>query len=192
MGRSGWCVLLWAPQPPEGGEYYPLKGGRDLRSLRCKKMSMFYNARGRTFRRAKELRIRMTQAEVLLWERLRRGAPNPLKGESTDALKGESTRPQGASALDITLKSFRFRRQHPIGRFIADFYCHKARLVIELDGAIHEGQEQKSYDKSREEKLKLLGLTVLRFDNAQVENDIAEVLRKILDHLQKARVGSLL
>ena len=85
---------------------------------------------------------------------------------------------------------FKFLRQHPVfivnafGKnlyYIPDFYCHKAKLVIEADGLIH--LLKKDYDKNRDEVLKGLGLTTIRFDNAQILNDIDSVLNKIREHL---------
>jgi very-short-patch-repair endonuclease len=70
----------------------------------------FYGATPEIFLRAAELRRNMTNAEKLLWQELR-----------------------SKKILNLT-----FRRQHPVNMFIADFYCHKARLVIEIDGSIHE------------------------------------------------------
>lgn len=78
---------------------------------------------------------------------------------------------------------FKFRRQHPIKYFIADFYCHEAFLVIELDGNIHELENIKSYDQKREEIINSLGITVLRFTNDEVFSDIDNVIRTLEKHL---------
>jgi very-short-patch-repair endonuclease len=84
----------------------------------------------------------------------------------------------------------KFLRQYPIcvtyafGRrlyYIPDFYCDKAKLVIEADGPIH--LLKKEYDKNRDEALRSLDLTILRFENDQILNDIASVLKKIKEHL---------
>ena len=82
---------------------------------------MFYNAGPEIFRRAKELRDNMTSAEKHLW--------NYLNNKKLD--------------------SFRFKAQHPIGNFIADFYCHRKKLVIEIDGEIHQDEEQTERDEGR-------------------------------------------
>ncbi len=66
------------------------------------------------------------------------------------------------------MAGYKFRRQHPIGNFIVDFYCHRLRLVVEIDGGIHNLQEVKEYDKKREARIKSLGLSVLRFTNEDV------------------------
>ena len=71
----------------------------------------------------------------------------------------------------------RFRKQHPIGRYIADFYCHELKLVIELDGTIHD--ERKEYDENRDTFLKAGEYTVLRFNNNEIEDSIDDVMDKI-------------
>ncbi len=82
---------------------------------------MFYNAKPHIFEKAKMLRKYMTNSELILWER--------LKGKQ--------------------LLGFRFRPQHPIDIFIADFYCHPLKLVIEVDGGIHKTADQREYDIGR-------------------------------------------
>jgi very-short-patch-repair endonuclease len=99
--------------------------------------------------RAKELRQRMTPAEHILWERLR--------GRRLSGLK--------------------FRRQHPTGACVVDFYCAKARLVIEIDGGIHLGQVEADADRSHE--LEAQGYQVLRFTNELIEADLESVLSAI-------------
>jgi very-short-patch-repair endonuclease len=91
---------------------------------------------------------------------------------------------------------YRFLRQHPvfyqidkgwIDFFIADFYCYKLKLIIELDGEIH--LSQKEYDKERDEKLKAKGLQVIRIDNARTEDlgklkmDLEEIVEKRAHYL---------
>jgi len=76
------------------------------------------------------------------------------------------------------LCGMKFRRQHPIGPFIVDFYCHENRLVIELDGDSHNDRGR--YDLDREEFLKSQNLRVLRFGNDDVLHDLEAVLRAIL------------
>jgi len=75
------------------------------------------------------------------------------------------------------LNGFRFRRQHSIGRYIADFYCHDIKLIIEIDGNIHD--KRKEYDKNRDEFLEAGGYTVLRFQNDEICNSLDDVLKKI-------------
>ncbi|WP_299402547.1 endonuclease domain-containing protein [Acaryochloris sp. IP29b_bin.148] len=96
-------------------------------------------------RAARQLRHHLTEAEALLWKALR----------------------------NRQLKGLRWRRQHPIGHFIVDFYCPSCRLVVEVDGEIH--QQQQDYDLARTEHLEKYELTVLHFKNAAVETSLQEV-----------------
>ncbi len=98
--------------------------------------------------RAKELRRAMTPAEKLLWKELR------------------------ANKLGV-----HFRRQQVIQGFIVDFYCHKARLVVEVNGDIHDLQKEE--DERREKVLSALGLRVVRFRNDEVVRDLSVVVGKI-------------
>ena len=98
--------------------------------------------------RAKELRREMTPAEKLLWQELR------------------------ANKLGV-----HFRRQQIIAGFIVDFYCHKAALVIEVDGDIHDLQQEE--DARRERVLREMGLTIVRFRNEDVIKDLPKTVRRI-------------
>ena len=104
---------------------------------------------------ARELRLTTTKAEQKLWPLLRN---RQLLGK-------------------------KFRRQHAIGKYVADFYCHECKLVIELDGSFHNTPEAKRYDEKRTMVLNELGITVLRFWNKEIMEDIEKVLKKIADHL---------
>lgn len=73
----------------------------------------------------------------------------------------------------------KFRRQHSIGGYITDFFCKENKLIIEIDGEIHNTKENKEYDEIRDNFLKELGCTILRFKNSEIENDIKNVLEKI-------------
>lgn len=103
---------------------------------------------------ARQLRKRSTPAEEVLWQKLRRN--------SLDGLK--------------------FKRQHHIGRYVADFYCAGLKLVIELEGGIHEMIGQKQYDEVRYEELMAGGYKVLRIKNEEVIEDVEKVLQKILKY----------
>ena len=106
--------------------------------------------------RARQLRSSLTHAESILWQRLRGNA----------------------------LRGCRFRRQHPIGLFIADFFCPEHKLVIELDGPIHASSTK--YDAERRQWLEEhKDYTVIRFTNDEVEQDIEAVLKRILHHLAR-------
>ncbi|MCZ4695140.1 endonuclease domain-containing protein [Ancylomarina euxinus] len=73
----------------------------------------------------------------------------------------------------------RFRAQHPIDIFIADFYCHSLKLVIEIDGGIHLNADQREYDIGREAEINHWGIEVIRFNNDELEADIDQVIRDI-------------
>jgi len=116
---------------------------------------MFYGAKRAIFQNAYELRQNMTIAEKQLWERLNK-----------DQL------------------GVRFKAQHPIDIFIVDFYCHKFRLVVEVDGGIHLSQED--YDDGRTSELERFDLTVIRFTNDEVLNDTDRVVEEIKKQLKTA------
>ena len=78
------------------------------------------------------------------------------------------------------MNGIRFRRQHPISKFIVDFYCHKAKLVIEIDGEIHHQKHQAEIDEGRTYELENLDLKIIRFTNDEVIFNIEKVLSKIL------------
>lgn len=103
------------------------------------------------YSRRKELRNNATKEEVLLW----------LK------LKNSQT-------------GFKFRRQHSIGGYIADFYCPSKKLIIEIDGSQHFGKEEVEYDKIRTEYFDGLDIKVLRFTNVEINTTMNEVLKKII------------
>ena len=107
---------------------------------------------------ARRLRSNMTGAEKKLWSKLRL---NHLAG-------------------------CQFNRQKPLGQYIVDFYCPKARLVIEVDGGQHYTEEGKEYDRERSLYLASLGVTVLRFSNAEVTDNLEGCLERILLELRKA------
>ena len=71
----------------------------------------------------------------------------------------------------------KFRRQHPIDIFIVDFYCHDARLVIEIDGEIHK--ERVEYDDGREAEIERYNIKVIRFSNIEVLKEIEKVVKSI-------------
>lgn len=113
---------------------------------------MHFGANPKLFDLAEELRGRMTQAEEILW-----------------------------NVIKINDWHIKFRRQHPISNYIADFYCHQVKLVIELDGGYHENKEVKIYDAARENEIKSFGVRVLRFKNEEVLNNIERVMATIGD-----------
>jgi very-short-patch-repair endonuclease len=112
---------------------------------------MFYGVTPFIFEKAKELREKTTHAENFLWEYLK----------------------------EKKLDNLRFRRQHPIFQYIADFYCHEVKLVVELDGEVHESEENKKYDINRDYVMRNFEMEVLRFSNKEIFTNIEWVLNKI-------------
>jgi very-short-patch-repair endonuclease len=98
---------------------------------------------------ARDLRRRMTPAERRLWAVLR----------------------------DTRLHGVKFRRQHPVGKFVLDFYCPPAALAIEVDGEVHLHQAE--YDEARTTYLESFGIRVIRFQNDEVLSNLAGVLERI-------------
>lgn len=86
--------------------------------------------------------------------------------------------------LFLSKYEVRFTRQKLIGNYIVDFYCHKARLVIELDGSQHYEEDNRVYDQKRTEYLSKIGLKVLRFSNWDVNHNIREVCQMIDDEVK--------
>ena len=78
-------------------------------------------------------------------------------------------------------KGFKFRRQHPFGDYVLDFYSHKAKLIIELDGRQHKRNLE--YDEERTKVISAYGLKVIRFDNTEVDNTFAVVTTEIIKYL---------
>jgi very-short-patch-repair endonuclease len=104
---------------------------------------------------ARKMRINLTPVEEILWNELKE---NKLNG-------------------------FKFRNQHPVYRYILDFYCHKKLLAIEIDGDIHK--QKQDYDEYRDEFLKNIGIKTLRFTNENVLNNTKQVLKIIKEELCK-------
>jgi len=108
------------------------------------------------FTRAREMRKSMTEAEKILWS----------------SLRGKQ------------LNGYKFRRQHPISQYIADFYCHEKRLIIEVDGGIHMKTDIKENDENRTAELDRFGIRVIRFYNDDVVNDLGAILSAIKKTLE--------
>ncbi len=109
--------------------------------------------------RAKELRRDMTPAEKILWQELR------------------------ANKLGV-----HFRRQQVIAGFIVDFYCHKAGLVIEVDGDIHDLQQEE--DARREKVFREMGLRIVRFRNEEVMKNLSTVVGNIRGLVEMRTINS--
>ena len=119
---------------------------------------MFHYAQPQIFANAKELRNHLTHSEMILWSYLKQ-------------------KPFG----------FRFRRQHPINDFVADFFCFRLKLVIEVDGGIHEKPEVKEKDIQKENWLVENGLSILRFTNFEIERGLEKVILTIENKIQLIR-----
>ncbi len=85
-------------------------------------------------------------------------------------------------------RNYKFRRQHPIGPYIVDFYCHQSLLVVELDGESHLSDEARTHDQCRSDYLISLGIHVERFWNHMISEHLESVLERI-DELCQLRIG---
>ena len=117
-------------------------------------MTKLYNRQADREKR-KVLRHNMTEAEKILWEELK-------KKEIFNA---------------------RWKRQHPVDIFIVDFYCHRFKLAIEVDGEIHLNEEILEHDDGREYEIEKFGIKILRFTNKEVFEDIESVRNRILKEI---------
>ena len=117
--------------------------------------AMHVGAKPELFRYAQEMRKNPTESEKVLWNILRK------------------FRSQG----------YIFRRQHPVDIFIADFYCHKLKLIVEVDGGVHYSQQAMEYDDGRSAEFEKYGLNVIRFTNDQVLNETEKVTFLIQNYI---------
>src|SRR5579863_5712296 len=123
------------------------------------KVPMHYGASSKLFGYAKQMRLTPTEAELLTW----------------GLLTGE------------ILKGYHFRRQHPIATYIADFYLHPVKLVIEIDGGYHQHKFQKEYDDLRDKDMEALNISVLRLTNHEVKYNPETTVIKILETINKLK-----
>ncbi|MBL0109329.1 MAG: endonuclease domain-containing protein [Ignavibacteria bacterium] len=124
-------------------------------------MGIIFNQKSQNEKR-KTLRNNMTQAEILLWSR--------LKGKKVRGLK--------------------FRRQFSVGKYVIDFYCPAVKLAIEADGNTHTSEEEIEYDKTRQYEIANFGITFLRFRNEDIIKYTNEVLRNIERKIDLINSGS--
>ena len=117
-----------------------------------------YGSKGKTFSQARSFRTDTTEAETILWNALR----------------------------NRRLNGFKFRRQHPVNKYIADFYCHEARLIVEVDGDIHNDIDIQEHDEGRTFELKEFDIKVIRFSNLEIINKLNEVLHRINLEIQQS------
>lgn len=126
-------------------------GGEGGKDHESNNLPLHAGAEPHQFTHAKRLRKEMTKAEKVLWEQLR-------------------------ARRFLNLK---FRRQHPILDFVADFYCHEHKLIVEADGKYHEEDNSKYYVTERTKKLQRYGFLVIRFSNREILNNIDGVLSQL-------------
>jgi very-short-patch-repair endonuclease len=117
---------------------------------------MFKGANAKIFQFAEENRLKPTAAEAVLW--------NVLKGNKLDGRK--------------------FRRQHPIGNYILDFYCHSEKLGIEIDGEYHDEASQKMLDMDRTNAIVTENIKIIRFTNEQITNNLVFVIGEIKNNFR--------
>jgi len=127
------------------------------------KNSMHFDAKPILFEFAKVLRERQTTAEELIWNRIK----------------------------NRKLKGLKFRRQHPIDCYIADFYCHDLKMVIEIDGNYHSTEDQSKYDFNRDGEMKEYGIFIKRITNKEVINNFENTIN-LLEALVSERADHLL
>ena len=125
-----------------------------------KRKIISYNPARKPF--AKKLRSGMTFSEVKLWQQLKHGK----------------------------MLGYDFDRQRPTNNYIVDFYCKDLQLAIEVDGITHESEEARLRDKLRQDKLKALGISFLRFDALLVLNDVEAVLKAIATWIEEYEEGN--
>jgi cyclase len=122
-----------------------------MKEDKLKEIGMHGGATKEIFLLARMLRSKMSKPEKELWAFLQ-------------------TKPLG----------LKFRRQHPFGKYILDFYCHPKRLSIEIDGIDHEIPDQRAYDLNRKMILMNYGISEIRFKNEEILNDLNKVIEEII------------
>lgn len=117
--------------------------------------NMWKGASSKIFSNARKLRENPTEAEERLW----------------------------LAVKDNQIEGYKFRRQHPVSKYVADFYCHSLKLVIEVDGDYHLSEEQKLLDEERTTDIEFQGLKVIRFTNEEVMLKLPEVIERIKEFM---------
>jgi very-short-patch-repair endonuclease len=118
---------------------------------------MGYYGNRELVRRGRVLRCNMTRAEIILWLRLR----------------------------EKKINGYKFRRQQPIFDFIVDFYCTQLKLIIEVDGEIHNLPEKINYDSKRDNILKINGYHIIRLTNLEIETELDSTINKIILYINE-------
>ena len=117
-------------------------------------MTEIFNKNSEKLKR-KKLRNNLSEAERIIWYRLK----------------------------NKQIHGYKFRRQYGVGKYVVDFYCPKAQLVIEIDGDSHYNESAAKYDIKRQEYLESLGLRVIRFTNMEVYKSLEGVIEIIMQNL---------
>ncbi|MGD0755541.1 MAG: endonuclease domain-containing protein [Bacteroidales bacterium] len=125
---------------------------------------MYFGAKPDLFRMADRMRKNPTEAEKILWRHIKK----------------------------FRSEGYVFRRQHPIDFYIADLYCHRLKLVIEVDGEIHETEEAREHDDGRTGHLEQFGIKIIRFTNEEVLSNKELVIRQIRKYLYEPASPALL
>lgn len=127
------------------------------------KTNMHFGATAAVFRRARELRSKLTPAEKLLWQYRRENQAG-----------------------------YKIRQQHPMMWYVVDFYCHASRLVIEIDGHIHSLKDVSENDSEKEQNLVDQGLAIIRFTNQEVLTNplyVVETIKNKINELRAKRIS---
>ncbi len=117
---------------------------------------MFLGADNNIFDNARMLRSQPTHAESTLWSSYLKNKP----------------------------LGYKFRRQHPISIYIADFYCHSLKLIIEIDGDVHTDIDVQKHDLERQKNLELEGMSFIRCTNEDVEKNLENVIKRIEEYIK--------
>lgn len=123
---------------------------------------MWKGASPQIFSNAKRLRENPTKAEEKLW----------------------------IAVKDNQIEGYKFRRQHPLGIYVTDFYCHALKLVIEVDGDYHLAEEQQFLDNKRMSDIEFQGLKVIRFTNEEVLLKLSGVIDRIKEFISQHSKGA--
>lgn len=121
---------------------------------------MYFGANLETQELANNLRMKTTPMEKVLWQSLR----------------------------NKNIMGVKFRRQQTIYCFIADFYCHELRLVVEVDGPIHQLKERLEKDRNRTAEFNRFGIKVLRFTNQEIKDNISKVIKSIREEIKERKI----
>ena len=124
------------------------------------KLPMYYGAAMALFKFAEKMRYAPTEGEKAMWKILR----------------------------EEPFSEYKFRRQHPVKTFIADFYSHRLQMVVEIDGGYHLDKHQKEYDDFRDEDMAAINIAVIRFTNESVIQKPESVSKRLLNEIDQLKM----